>query len=202
MYDTMAEVPGLFHEIDRLTYVDKTTESPSYLALRNQVEYLLNELYNYPQALRMASDIEEDRNEILPPQNQAVAAGVAMCHASILCLALATDYFDLPLRVPGFNKTFSVNTRDRAYKANVRRTLACEIFHLAAATLRGEQSTSDAFSFIFSLQVAHEHLPPDTLEGIRLEGLLDGVIAGKHGFETGRTRRWAAYFNSPPQLGQ
>ncbi|KAM0546731.1 hypothetical protein ACHAPJ_010659 [Fusarium lateritium] len=200
MYDTMAEVPGLFHDMDRLTHADKETESPLYLTLRDQAQHLLDELYNYPRALRMASDIEEDRDEILPPQNQAVAAAIAMCHASILCLALATDYFGLPLQIPGFISGSNVDARNKTHKADVRRTLAREICHLATATLRGEQSTSAAFFFVFSLQVAHEHLPPDTLEGMRLEGLLDSVIAGKHGFETGRTRRWAAYFNSPPQL--
>lgn len=141
----------------------------------------------------------------LPPKNPAIAAALAISYATILSLATATDYFNLPLHLPSISnppsrEDQSTETCDPVHKAHVRKTLACEICHLATATLRGEQSTSTAFFFIFSLQVAHQHLPPNTPEGMRLEGLLDSVIAEKHGFETGRTREWATLFNSPPTL--
>lgn len=212
----MADVPGLFHDMDHLNQLDKLNRSEAYLAHRGQASQLLSALHDWPREVMQSNDINEghqlgntrdmsDSNMFLPPKNQAVSAALAICYATILSLATATDYFDLPLHLPSISTMASKrgpddSACDSAQKAYVRKTLACEICHLATATLRGEQSTSTAFFFIFSLQVAYQHLHSDTPEGMRLEGLLDSVIAEKHGFETGRTREWAAFFNSPPTL--
>lgn len=212
----MAQVPGLFHDMDDLTRSDKFFKSPIYIALRNQVKQILCRLYDWPAQILQCSNLDNTNRYLhcegngvvdipLLPQNQAVAAAVAICYATILSLATATDFFDLPLCLPSITVPSAFRSHDQSMggsppKAEVRKTLACEICHLATAALRGEQSTSTAFFFIFSLQVAHQHLPPNTPEGMRLEGLLDFVIAEKHGFETGRTREWAALFNSPPAI--
>lgn len=212
----MAAVPGLFHDMDYLTHIDKFSESPLYTILRNQAQRILSDLYEWPHYLSQCTELDKTNRPIesdeadepdipLPPKNPAIAAALAIFYATILSLATATDYFDLPLYLPSITNHPSRTDQpaaacDPVKKVRVRRTLACEICHLATAALRGEQSTSTAFFFIFSLQVAHQHLPPNTPEGLRLEGLLDSVIAEKHGFETGRTREWAALFNSPPAV--
>ena len=195
----MAEVPGLFHDMDQLDYVAaKTSKTNSYVALRDRAARLLRELCDWP------STVLDDGDEAagLPPKTQAVAAALAKCYASILSLATATDYFDLPLLTPTNLRSGADESEElalqKSHKFAVRRLLACEICHIGTATLKGKQCTSTAFFFIFSLQVAHAHLDPQTPEGMRLEGLLDFVIADKHGFESGRTRKWAAVFNSPP----
>lgn len=211
----MASVPGLFHDMDRLNDFDKLSGSKSYLTVQGQAKKTLSELYDWPMVVMKSFDLDDTHqvdddmtrtsglNLVLPPKNQAVAAALAIYYATILTLATTTYYFDLPLHLPTASGTIRRKEEDSAacdpaHKAYVRKTLACEICHLVTATLRGEQSTSTAFFFIFSSQVAHQHLCPDTPEGLRMEGLLDLVIAEKHGFETGRTKDWAAFFKSPP----
>lgn len=200
----MAEVPGLFYHLDRLDReADQTSNSSRFMALRNEASRLLRELSNWPSTIL---DMDPQCAPAgLPPQSQALASAFSVCYASILSLATVSDFFDLPLRLPSNLKSSGTKDWDGnvprfQQNTHVRRLLAREICHIADATLRGDQRISAAFFFIFSLQVAHAHLDAHAPEAVRLEELLNAVIADQYGFETGRTREWASLFNSPPAI--
>jgi hypothetical protein len=74
----------------------------------------------------------------------------------------------------------------------VRKAIATEICQLAASCLGHESHSTESLLFIFPLQIASMNFETGSAEEKGAEEIMNGVIAGTHGFEIGRRREWKA----------
>ncbi|RKK71681.1 hypothetical protein BFJ69_g10731 [Fusarium oxysporum] len=185
LHDIFARVPGQLHDMDRVQRGEVDNEF--FEELRQRVETTLSDLedweqfYQHPRPLTGSPLTSTQDSTSHPVRHKAL---LALQRAIILCMTGLCTFFNIPLvaEIPSI-------LEDR--KA-VRKAIATEICQLAASCLGHESHSTESLLFIFPLQIASMNFEKGSAEEKGAEEIMNGVIAGTHGFEIGRRREWKA----------
>ncbi|KAF4960189.1 hypothetical protein FGADI_1209 [Fusarium gaditjirri] len=183
LHDIFARVPGQLHDMDRV----ERGEFDNYFfeELRQRVETTLSDLedweqfYQHPRPLTGSPLTSTQDSTSHPVRHKAL---LALQRAIILCMTGLCTFFNIPLvaEIPSI-------LGDRKV---VKRAIATEICQLAASCLGHESHSTESLLFIFPLQIASMNFEKGSAEEKEAEQIMNGVIAGTHGFEIGRRREW------------
>ncbi|KAF5591453.1 hypothetical protein FPCIR_6096 [Fusarium pseudocircinatum] len=183
LHDIFARVPGQLHDMDRVERGEVDNEF--FEELRQRVETTLSDLedweqfYQHPRPLT-GSPLCSTQDSTSQPVRHKVL--LALQRAIILCMTGLCAFFNIPLvaEIPS-------NLEDRKV---IRKAIATEICQLAASCLGHESHSTESLLFIFPLQIASMNFEKGSAEEKGAEEIMNGVIAGTHGFEIGRRREW------------
>ncbi|EXA35406.1 hypothetical protein FOVG_13497 [Fusarium oxysporum f. sp. pisi HDV247] len=185
LHDIFARVPGQLHDMDRVQRGEVDNEF--FEELRQRVETTLSDLedweqfYQQPRPLTSSPLTSTQDSTSHPVRHKAL---LALQRAIILCMTGLCTFFNIPLvaEIPSI-------LEDRKL---VRKAIATEICQLAASCLGHESHSTESLLFIFPLQIASMNFETGSAEEKGAEEIMNGVIAGTHGFEIGRRREWKA----------
>ncbi|KAL5589591.1 hypothetical protein FOVSG1_011458 [Fusarium oxysporum f. sp. vasinfectum] len=185
LHDIFALVPGQLHDMDRVQRGEVDNEF--FEELRQRVETTLSDLedweqfYQHPRPLTGSPLTSTQDSTSHPVRHKAL---LALQRAIILCMTGLCTFFNIPLvaEIPSI-------LEDRK---GVRKAIATEICQLAASCLGHESHSTESLLFIFPLQIASMNFETGSAEEKGAEEIMNGVIAGTHGFEIGRRREWKA----------
>ncbi|KAG5794097.1 hypothetical protein H9Q69_006839 [Fusarium xylarioides] len=183
LHDIFARLPGQLHDMDRVERGEVDNEC--FEELRQRVETTLSDLedweqfYQHPRSLTGSPLTSTQESTSHPVRHKA---HLALQRAIILCMTGLCAFFNIPLvaEIPALLEDQKV----------VRKAIATEICQLAASCLGHESHTTESLLFIFPLQIASMNFEKDSAEEKGAEEIMNGVIAGTHGFEIGRRREW------------
>ncbi|KAH7147839.1 hypothetical protein DER46DRAFT_615839 [Fusarium sp. MPI-SDFR-AT-0072] len=183
LHDIFACVPGQLHDMDRIERGEVDNEF--FEELRQRVETTLSDLedwgqfYQHPRPLTgcFLASIQDGTSHSV--RHKAL---LALQRAIILCMTGLCTFFNIPLvaEIPAMLEDRKV----------VRKAIATEICQLAASCLGHESHSTESLLFIFPLQIASMNFERGSAEEKGAEEIMNGVIAGTHGFEIGRRREW------------
>ncbi|EWZ80465.1 hypothetical protein NW765_009845 [Fusarium oxysporum] len=185
LHDIFARVPGQLHDMDRVQRGEVDNEF--FEELRQRVETTLSDLedweqfYQHPRPLTGSPLTSTQDSTSHPVRHKAL---LALQRAIILCMTGLCTFFNIPLVAE-----ISSILEDRKV---VRKAIATEICQLAASCLGHESHSTESLLFIFPLQIASMNFETGSAEEKGAEEIMNGVIAGTHGFEIGRRREWKA----------
>ncbi|KAL7755104.1 hypothetical protein ACKLNR_014861 [Fusarium oxysporum f. sp. zingiberi] len=185
LHDIFARVPGQLHDMDRVQRGEVDNEF--FEELRQRVETTLSDLedweqfYQHPRPLTGSPLTSTQDSTSHPVRHKAL---LALQRAIILCMTGLCNFFNIPLvaEIPSILEDRKV----------VRKAIATEICQLAASCLGHESHSTESLLFIFPLQIASMNFENGSAEEKGAEEIMNGVIAGTHGFEIGRRREWKA----------
>ncbi|EXL42302.1 hypothetical protein FOCG_15650 [Fusarium oxysporum f. sp. radicis-lycopersici 26381] len=185
LHDIFARVPGQLHDMDRVQRGEVDNEF--FEELRQRVETTLSDLedweqfYQHPRPLTGSPLTSTQDSTSHPVRHKAL---LALQRAIILCMTGLCTFFNIPLvaEIPSILEDRKV----------VRKAIATEICQLAASCLGHESHSTESLLFIFPLQIASMNFETGSAEEKGAEEIMNGVIAGTHGFEIGRRREWKA----------
>ncbi|EWY81261.1 hypothetical protein FOYG_15537 [Fusarium oxysporum NRRL 32931] len=185
LHDIFARVPGQLHDMDRVQRGEVDNEF--FEELRQRVETTLSDLedweqfYQHPRPLTGSPLTSTQDSTSHPVRHKAL---LALQRAIILCMTGLCTFFNIPLvaEIPSILEDRKV----------VRKAIATEICQLAASSLGHESHSTESLLFIFPLQIASMNFETGSAEERGAEEIMNGVIAGTHGFEIGRRREWKA----------
>ncbi|RKK10332.1 hypothetical protein BFJ68_g4695 [Fusarium oxysporum] len=185
LHDIFARVPGQLHDMDRVQRGEVDNEF--FEELRQRVETTLSDLedweqfYQHPRPLTGSPLTSTQDSTSHPVKHKAL---LALQRAIILCMTGLCTFFNIPLvaEIPSILEDRKV----------VRKAIATEICQLAASCLGHESHSTESLLFIFPLQIASMNFETGSAEEKGAEEIMNGVIAGTHGFEIGRRREWKA----------
>ncbi|EXK82117.1 hypothetical protein FOQG_13502 [Fusarium oxysporum f. sp. raphani 54005] len=185
LHDIFARVPGQLHDMDRVQRGEVDNEF--FEELRQRVETTLSDLEDWeqfcqhPRPLTGSPLTSTQDSTSHPVRHKAL---LALQRAIILCMTGLCTFFNIPLvaEIPSI-------LEDRKL---VRKAIATEICQLAASCLGHESHSTEPLLFIFPLQIASMNFETGSAEEKGAEEIMNGVIAGTHGFEIGRRREWKA----------
>ncbi|WKT53215.1 Zn(2)-C6 fungal-type DNA-binding domain [Fusarium oxysporum f. sp. vasinfectum] len=185
LHDIFARVPGQLHDMDRVQRGEVDNEF--FEELRQRVETTLSDLEDWeqfcqhPRPLTGSPLTSTQDSTSHPVRHKAL---LALQRAIILCMTGLCTFFNIPLvaEIPSI-------LEDRKL---VRKAIATEICQLAASCLGHESHSTESLLFIFPLQIASMNFETGSAEEKGAEEIMNGVIAGTHGFEIGRRREWKA----------
>ncbi|EXM18613.1 hypothetical protein V3481_018064 [Fusarium oxysporum f. sp. vasinfectum] len=185
LHDIFARVPGQLHDMDRVQRGEVDNEF--FEELRQRVETTLSDLEDWeqfcqhPRPLTGSPLTSTQDSTSHPVRHKAL---LALQRAIILCMTGLCTFFNIPLvaEIPSI-------LEDRKL---VRKAIATEICQLAASCLGHESHSTESLLFIFPLQIASMNFETGSAEEKGAEKIMNGVIAGTHGFEIGRRREWKA----------
>ncbi|KAL5590714.1 hypothetical protein FOBRF1_014271 [Fusarium oxysporum] len=185
LHDIFARVPGQLHDMDRVQRGEVDNEF--FEELRQRVETTLSDLedweqfYQHPRPLTGSPLTSTQDGTSHPVRHKAL---LALQRAIILCMTGLCTFFNIPLvaEIPSILEDRKV----------VRKAIATEICQLAASCLGHESHSTESLLFIFPLQIASMNFETGSAEEKGAEEIMNGVIAGTHGFEIGRRREWKA----------
>ncbi|EXL92604.1 hypothetical protein NOF04DRAFT_15731 [Fusarium oxysporum II5] len=185
LHDIFARVPGQLHDMDRVQRGEVDNEF--FEELRQRVETTLSDLedweqfYQHPRPLTGSPLTSTQDSTSHPVRHKAL---LALQRAIILCMTGLCTFFNIPLvaEIPSILEDRKV----------VRKAIATEICQLAASCLGHESHSTESLLFIFPLQIASMNFETGSAEEKGAEKIMNGVIAGTHGFEIGRRREWKA----------
>ncbi|KAH7234932.1 uncharacterized protein BKA55DRAFT_597898 [Fusarium redolens] len=183
LHDIFARVPGQLHDMDRVERGEVDSEFSD--ELRQRVETTLSDLedweqfYQHPRPLTGCPLASTQDSTSHPVRHKAL---LALQRAIILCMTGLCSFFNIPLvaEIPAILEDRQV----------VRKAIAAEICQLAASCLGHESHSTESLLFIFPLQIASMNFDRGSVEEKGAEEIMNGVIAGTHGFEIGRRREW------------
>ncbi|EXL69285.1 hypothetical protein FOPG_14741 [Fusarium oxysporum f. sp. conglutinans race 2 54008] len=185
LHDIFARVPGQLHDMDRVQRGEVDNEF--FEELRQRVETTLSDLEDWeqfcqhPRPLTGSPLTSTQDSTSHPVRHKAL---LALQRAIILCMTGLCTFFNIPLvaEIPSILEDRKV----------VRKAIATEICQLAASCLGHESHSTESLLFIFPLQIASMNFETGSAEEKGAEEIMNGVIAGTHGFEIGRRREWKA----------
>ncbi|EXK29072.1 hypothetical protein FOMG_14910 [Fusarium oxysporum f. sp. melonis 26406] len=185
LHDIFARVPGQLHDMDRVQR--GKVDNEFFEELRQRVETTLSDLedweqfYQHPRPLTGSPLTSTQDSTSHPVRHKAL---LALQRAIILCMTGLCIFFNIPLvaEIPSILEDRKV----------VRKAIATEICQLAASCLGHESHSTESLLFIFPLQIASMNFETGSAEEKGAEEIMNGVIAGTHGFEIGRRREWKA----------
>ncbi|KAJ9414463.1 hypothetical protein FOXG_12366 [Fusarium oxysporum f. sp. lycopersici 4287] len=185
LHDIFARVPGQLHDMDRVQR--GKVDNEFFEELRQRVETTLSDLedweqfYQHPRPLTGSLLTSTQDSTSHPVRHKAL---LALQRAIILCMTGLCIFFNIPLvaEIPSILEDRKV----------VRKAIATEICQLAASCLGHESHSTESLLFIFPLQIASMNFETGSAEEKGAEEIMNGVIAGTHGFEIGRRREWKA----------
>ncbi|KAF5564746.1 hypothetical protein FPHYL_4603 [Fusarium phyllophilum] len=183
LHDIFARVPGQLHDMDRVERGE--VDNDFFQELRQRVETTLSNLedweqfYQHPRPLTGSPLTSTQDSTSHPVRHKAL---LALQRAIILCMTGLCAFFNIPLvaEIPAILEDRKV----------ARKAIATEICQLAASCLGHESHTTESLLFIFPLQIASMNFEKGSAEEEGAEEIMNGVIAGTHGFEIGRRREW------------
>ncbi|KAF5636174.1 hypothetical protein F52700_5488 [Fusarium sp. NRRL 52700] len=183
LHDIFARVPGQLHDMDRIERSEVDNEF--FEELRQRVETTLSDLEDWEQFYQHPRPLT---GCFLAPTQDGTSHSVrhkvllALQRAIILCMTGLCTFFNIPLvaEIPSILEDRKV----------VSKAIAIEICQLAASCLGHESHSTESLLFIFPLQIASMNFERGSAEEKGAEEIMNGVIAGTHGFEIGRRREW------------
>ncbi|KAF4333357.1 hypothetical protein FBEOM_12820 [Fusarium beomiforme] len=184
LHDIFARVPGQLHDMDRVQRGERNGDFVD--DLRKRVETTLADLEDWEQFNQHPRPLTGSPSN---PTTQDISshqvrhkALLALQRAIILCMTGLCTFFNIPLvaEIPAIFEDGQV----------IKRAIASEICQLAASCIGHESNSTESLFFIFPLQISSMNFETGSLEEKGAEEIMNGVIAGSHGFEIGRRREW------------